>query len=62
MLLHLPYPSDGIFESMKPHQTLIYSKEHIYNQELYELSEDVILQLRSDNVQRVAKIEAFAMG
>ncbi len=50
MLFHLPCPSDGVFESTKPHRTSIYCKGRIYNQDLYELSEDDILQLCPDNV------------
>ncbi len=56
MLLHLLCLSDGIFESVKPHRTFSYCKGRIYNQDPYELSDDM-LQLSPDNVQRVAKIK-----
>ncbi|KAK4327023.1 hypothetical protein Pmani_002473 [Petrolisthes manimaculis] len=57
MLLNLPCPTDSMFESIKPHRTFNYSKGRIYNEDLYEFSEEDILAMCPDNVQRVTKMK-----
>ncbi|KAK3887519.1 hypothetical protein Pcinc_008374 [Petrolisthes cinctipes] len=57
MLLNLPCPSDSMFESIKPHRTFNYSKGRIYNEDLYEFSEEYILAMCPDSVQQVTKMK-----
>ncbi|KAK3886980.1 hypothetical protein Pcinc_008862 [Petrolisthes cinctipes] len=57
MLLNLPCPSDSMFESIKPHRTFNYSKRRIYNEDLYEFSEEDILAMCPDSAQRVTKMK-----
>ncbi|KAK3878417.1 hypothetical protein Pcinc_017001 [Petrolisthes cinctipes] len=57
MLLNLPCPSDTMFESIKPHRTFNYSKGRICNENLYEFSEEDILAMCPDSVQRVSKMK-----
>ena len=56
MLAHLPCPPDGIFESIKPHRTFNYTKGCVYNQDLYEFSEEEILGMCPDTVHKVTKM------
>ena len=57
MLLHLPCPSDSMFESVKPHRTFNYSKGCVYNDDLAEFSVEQILQMCPNNVRDVSKIK-----
>ncbi|KAK4305942.1 hypothetical protein Pmani_022216 [Petrolisthes manimaculis] len=57
MLLNLPCPTDSMFESIKPQRTFNYSKGRIYNEDLYEFSEEDILAMCPDNIQRVTKMK-----
>ncbi|KAK3878737.1 hypothetical protein Pcinc_016647 [Petrolisthes cinctipes] len=57
MLLNLHCPSDSMFESIIPHRTFNYSKGRIYNEDLYEFSEEDILAMCQDSVQRVTKMK-----
>ncbi|KAK3893021.1 hypothetical protein Pcinc_003200 [Petrolisthes cinctipes] len=57
MLLSLPCPFDSMFESIKPHRTFNYSKGRIYNEDLYEFSEEDILAMCPDSVQRVTEMK-----
>lgn len=57
MLIHYPCPSDGKFESIKPHLTFNYCKGRAYNQDLYAFSEEDILSVCPDYVQRVTKVK-----
>lgn len=61
MLLHLPCPSDGIFESIKPHRTFNYCKGSVFNQDLFAFTEEDILGMCPDSVQRVSKIRGSTM-
>lgn len=57
MLLHLPCPPDGMFDSIKPHRTFNYCKGHAYNPDLFAFSDEDVLGICPDNVQRVSKIK-----
>lgn len=48
MLLHLPCPSHGILESIKPHRTFNYYKGRVFNQDLFAFTEDDILGIYSE--------------
>lgn len=50
MLFNLICPSDGLFENIKPRHTLDYSKGRVYNEDLYEFSEEDILAMCPDSV------------
>ena len=56
MLSYLSCPPDGIFESIKPHRTFNYTKGCVYNQDLYEFSEEEILGMCPDTVHKVTKM------
>ena len=56
MLDHLPCPSDSMFENVKAHHSFNYSKGCVYNHDLYEFSEEDILQMCPSSVQRVTKM------
>ena len=58
MLLHQSCPSDSMFEAIKPHRTFNYSKGCVYNYDLYELSEEEILNLCPDSVHKISKIRS----
>ena len=56
MLLHFRCPEGGIFDAIKPHRSFNFCKGTIYNYDLFEFSEDEILSMCPELVQKVSKM------
>lgn len=57
MLENLPCPADGMFESIKAHNTFNYKKGVVYNHDLYEFSEEEVLKMCPSSVHKAAKMK-----
>jgi len=60
MLQHLPCPADSMFETVKAHHNFNYCKGCIYNHDLYEFSEEEILDMCPSSVHKVSKMKGSA--
>ena len=56
MLMHLPCPQEGPFESISPHKTFNNSRGCLYNTDLYEFEEEEILEMCPPSVKSVVKM------
>lgn len=57
MVTRIPCPTDGPFDSIRPHRTFNHSKGIIYNYDLYEFPEEAILKMSRANVHKVHKMK-----
>ena len=61
MLLNLRKDSESSIKDIKPHYSFSYSKGVIFNQDLYDLPEDEILDMCPDNVWKIFKVPRSSM-
>ena len=61
MLLNLRIDPDSVIKEIKPHYNFSYAKGVIFSRDLYELPDDEILDMCSENVWKIQKIPRSTM-